>query len=115
MQFPERELKPYAEPVSATELREGSVYFMVTFIDNDMFVPVMETLVFIGKSAEGLLEFQDAESFHQKTHRESATRDSMGNIFQCSEEQLNGIFDYEHALDVLLRCSLRRQSADSLS
>ena len=62
MRFPERELKPYAEPVLATDLNEGSVYFLVTFVDNDLHIPVIETLVFVGKGDDGLLQFQDVQS-----------------------------------------------------
>lgn len=110
MNFPGRELKPYADPILAAELSEGSIYFMVTFVDRDMYIPTMETLVFIGKSADGFLEFQDVESF-QGIDRKSATIGCAGAIFRCTENQLDGIFNYEQALDVLLRCSLRRRSA----
>ena len=41
MHFEGRELKPYAEPVTASELKQGSVYFSVTFADDDMTIPVM--------------------------------------------------------------------------
>ena len=34
MHFEGRELKPYAEPVSKSELREGETYFAVNYVDN---------------------------------------------------------------------------------
>lgn len=111
MRFPERELTPYAEPVLATELSEGSVCFSVTFVDDDLHIPVIETLAFVGKSDDGLLLFQDIESHRQGISRDSATNDHPATFFRCSEDQLKSIFEYEHALDELLRCFLRRQSS----
>ncbi len=51
MRFAGRDLKQYAEPVSASELREGSVYFTVQFADRDLLIPIVETLVFIGRNS----------------------------------------------------------------
>ena len=108
MRFEERELKPYAEVVSATELREGSTYFSVTFVDDDMCTPVMQTLVFVEKINGGLLQFQDVESYRRGVRYDSATVDDHATFFQCSEEHLNNIFEYEHALDVLAGDRLER-------
>ena len=67
MRFEERELQPYAEPVSAIELQEGSVYFAVTFVDEDMLIPIMATLVFVGRNLEPgdirKVYFQDVHSY----------------------------------------------------
>src|SRR6266403_3471965 len=66
MRFEERELKPYAEPVLAPDLKEGSVYFAVQYLDEGMLTPEMEALIFIGKNLGqgdvGQLYFQDAVS-----------------------------------------------------
>jgi hypothetical protein len=113
MYFDGRELQPYAEPVSATELREGAVYFAVNYIDDDMLVPMIETLVFIGKDLEtddaGQAYFQDVRS-----HREGVTYgwdvdDGSATFFSGPEHELNHIFNYEHALHELMRCALRRK------
>ena len=50
MRFEERELKSYAEPVTADLLEEGKVYFSVQFADSDMLIPIMETWVFAGRN-----------------------------------------------------------------
>src|SRR2546429_3188156 len=67
--FEGRELKPYAEPVSKSELRGGETYFAVNYVDDEMLTPVMETLVFIGRNLEpediGQAYFQDIESFRE--------------------------------------------------
>jgi len=110
MRFAERYLKPYAEPISATELHEDSVYFSVSFVDGDMHIPVIETLVFVGRNDKGLLQFQDVESYRQKVNFASSSNDLHAVFIECSEDQLNNVFEFERALDVLLRCSLRRRA-----
>ena len=52
MYFDGRDLKSYAEPVSSSELQEGQIYFSINYVDDEMLVPVIETLVFIGKNLE---------------------------------------------------------------
>jgi hypothetical protein len=67
MRFAERELKPYAEPVTPDQLRVGETYFGVHFLDEDGFVPVLEPKVFIGHNLEpedkDELYFQDYASY----------------------------------------------------
>jgi hypothetical protein len=53
MRFEERELKPYAGPFPQEELKIGETYFAVLFLDDDGVVPLLETLVFIGRDREG--------------------------------------------------------------
>jgi hypothetical protein len=40
MRFEARELKSYAEPVTASQLREGEIYFSVQFADESMLIPM---------------------------------------------------------------------------
>ena len=133
VRFEGRELKPYAEPVSASDLKEGAVYFSVTFVDDEMHIPTMETLVFLGRDLvipglavdlqpmetlvfpgrdldendSGSLYFQDIYSYQAGIRYESATGDDYVTFYECSEGDLGAIFEYEQALDVLMRCSLR--------
>ncbi len=112
MRFEPRDLPPHAEPISITELAEGSVYFLIGFVDEEMLTPKMETLVFIGRNLETGDEdryyFQDIESYREgERYGPGATTDGT-SIFVCSLSELNGVYDFEHALEVLMRCSLRR-------
>lgn len=113
MNFEGRELKPYAEPVSAAELREKEVYFAVTFVDDDMLIPVMETLVFIGRNLElnDVKEayFQDIHSYREGVPYDFEADDGNATFYSGPEDELNHIFTYEHALDVLMRCALNRR------
>jgi hypothetical protein len=113
MRFEARELKSYAEPISAEELKEGSIYFFVNFVDEEMLIPRMETIVYIGENLEPGDEdnvyFQDIDSFNRGV-RYDGEGDREPAFFQtASKYKIGPVFTFEHALDVLLSCSLRRQ------
>lgn len=112
MRFEERELKPYAETVPPDELQVGTVYFAVNFVDDEMLIPIMEPKVFIGRnlnSGQGdRLHFQDFDSYRQGIRFESATEDDEAKFETGTQHH---IFEYEKALDVLMRCALRRREA----
>src|SRR3954453_21299557 len=106
MRFEARELKSYAESISPNELREGEVYFFVTFVDDEMLIPTMDTVVFAGRNLEpgdtAQVYFQDVGSFRRGVRYNTATEDNPA-VFQCgSEKELGHVFDYEHALDQLM-------------
>jgi hypothetical protein len=104
VRFEGRELKSYAEPVSAAELKEGSVYFALTFVDEDMLIPTMETLVFAGRD----LEPGNVRKFY---FRDVDSEDE----WDYTASNINHIFEIEHALDQLMACSLRRRKAYGLN
>lgn len=115
-QFPARTLKPYAEPVSAGELQEGTTYFSVAFLDDDMLIPTFEAIVFLGvdlaqSEVPGGLYFQDAASYRQGIRLQSASDEDGARFLIQAPHQLGSFFGYENALDELLACSLRRRKA----
>src|SRR6185503_7709323 len=113
MRFEGRELKPYAEPVPASSLREGAVYFSVNFHDEAMQVPALEPVVFVGKNLdpgdERQVYFQDFESYRNGARYKDPEPENDSNFFKGSEDRIGHIFEYDKALDVLLACALRRQ------
>jgi hypothetical protein len=116
MRFDARELKPYSEPVSASDLREGAVYFSVGFLDEEeMHLPVVEPLVFIGKDLnpgdQSVFYFQDAPSYRRGIRYQSATDSDGAKFYEQPSDRLGFVFEFEHALDLLLACSLRRRAA----
>lgn len=117
MRFEGRELQPWAQPVTAKMLEPGKVYFSVQFPDEDMLIPIIETWVFAGrkldpKDAENHLFFQDVESYLQGIRYSSASAENAK--FQVAlEENTKHIFEYEHALEELMKCSLRRRNISS--
>jgi hypothetical protein len=110
MRFEERELKPYAEPVSTENLHEGEIYFSVIFFDDDMLIPMMEPRVFVGRKREADEEdkfyFQDVHSYRRGIRFESPEADDEAT-FETGAGRF--IFEYERALDVLMACALRRR------
>jgi len=113
MRFEARELKPYAEPVPAAELKEGMAYFSVEFVDSAMHLPRLEPVVFIGRDLcpgdAGQVYFQDAASYLRGTRYHANNEPSDAEFFQCPEGQTKHIFNYEQALDEMMSCSLRRK------
>jgi hypothetical protein len=112
MRFEARELKPYAEPMTADELTEGGVYFAVRYIDEEMLIPTIDTLVFIGRDLDpgdsGRLYFQDIDSYMQGIRFATATEDTMA-LFMTESADKPWIFQFDQALDLLMGCSLRRK------
>lgn len=111
MRFEARELKPYAEPVASKDLLVEAIYFSVQFVDDEMLIPELEPLVFIGRDLSpgdhGTLDFQDAGSYRQGIRFESNETEDAA-FFAQGENAINHIFEYERALDLLLTCSIRR-------
>ncbi|NII73988.1 hypothetical protein FHW84_002573 [Dyella sp. SG562] len=111
--FDKREIARAAEPVSSDELAIGDTYFSVTYADEDMKIPLMESMTFIGKNLGDhdeteTLYFQDAESYREGIRLSDDPEPGSCNFFFCGPDQLDAIFDFERALEELMRCSLRR-------
>ena len=114
MRFEARELKNFAEPVPLGELKEGVVYFQVAFIDNEMCLPRLEPVVYIGKDISpgdvGQLYFQDAASYRDGFRFGDASQETAQAVFtQTPAARSISVYDYERALEILMSCSLRRQ------
>jgi hypothetical protein len=110
MLFKERNLKDHAEPVHANALRIDQVYFSLQFLDVDLLVPFLEPLIYLGNNLragdKNLMYFQSFES-----HRAGITLDeASSHHFQITDSaNMNHIFEYENALDLLMNTSLRRR------
>ena len=106
-------MKSYAGPFSPEGVREAQVYFAVQFIDRELLIPTVETLVFIGRDlddeAPGLY-FQDVESYHAGV-RVGSGDENEKHATVYAQRTVKHIFEYERALDQLLICALRRQRA----
>mgnify|MGYP003484114922 FL=1 len=115
MHFEGRELKPYSEPISAEDLREGEIYFSITFADDRMLVPSLEPLVFIGRDLETgdshEAYFQDVESYRRGMRFSGGVESGPGKITSGSDNQLGHLLSHEAALEVLMGCSLRRRAS----
>jgi hypothetical protein len=114
MFFKQRELKPYSEPVLVTELEQDGVYFSLNYVDEEMLLPAMEPVVFIGrnlgKEDVDHLYFQDITSYGAGV-RYSSDNDVPATFFVGAADKVRHIFEFEQALSELMRCSLRRTEA----
>ena len=118
MRFEGRELGLPAEPVEAGELKDGRVYYCVSFVDKAMLIPRLHPFVFVGRNLDigdkECLYFQDVESHRQGLrYRTGRGEDDNGDaVFERRHEKATvDLFEYERALDVLMVCALRRREA----
>jgi hypothetical protein len=118
MRFEERELKPYSTFVLAQDLKEGTVYFVVQYLDDSLLLPMMRPVVFIGRNLgpgdRGRVYFQDAESYRSGLRRDSLDSDADARFESFPEGKagdVSGIYAYEDALDDLMRCALKRRKS----
>jgi hypothetical protein len=115
--FPATELPPYGEPVSPDNMEVGRVYFALQYLDRDLFVPTLEPFIFLGLDLDG--ESSNGRYFHHfdsyragvRYENHSAEESECFQVYAPNEGK--HIFDYEHALRLLMRCALlRREMAD---
>jgi hypothetical protein len=120
MRFEGRDLKPWAEYVPALDLVKGSVYFLVRYLDDDLLIPVLEPVVFVGRDLEpgddDQVYFQDADSYLHGVQPfgggDSAPPPTDGpaeatvHSFSAAD---NRALAYEKAIDLLVKCELRRR------
>jgi hypothetical protein len=103
----------FAEPVAASDLREGGVYFSVTYADEEMLVPIVQTMVYVGAGldddGENSLYFQDVESFRCGVKFDASSSEVSAEFFVCEPTELNAIFSLAKAIDELHRCSQRHE------
>src|SRR5215470_3449849 len=125
MRFEDRELESGAESISYTgcELQKGGLYFAINYFANrDLTVPLIETLVFLGRNLmdgdTAKIYFQDVMSYFCGRRFEGGgveepddgtEYEEAGRIYSSQEDAAHYIFDYEHALDELIKCSFRRR------
>lgn len=113
--FPERVIPPHATPVSEAELVVGEIYFQAVFVDDEMLVPELRPLVFLGwdlpEHRRGRYAFQDASSYLAGMTLEDSVPEDSVRVDLFEKGGLGGIYTFEFALEVLLRCSLRRSKA----
>ena len=117
MRFEARDLKEYAEPISVGALEVGVTYFSVQFVDERGLIPVMETLVFVGRDVaedgQVLLRFQDVESYHAGVQFDAPdTADAV--FYSQPADHVKHIFEFDKALDRLLACSIRRSARNDV-
>lgn len=111
----------YDESVHNGQLREGEIYYQVTYLDDLTLVPMLQPYVFIGRDLsegdEQQLYFQDATSYIAGIRFETALDDGVdiGNahIISGSPSDVH-VMEFEEALKALIKRELRRREAAPL-
>ena len=111
----------YDESVRDSELREGEIYYQVTYLDDLTLVPVLQPYVFIGRDLsegdEQQLYFQDATSYAAGIRFETALDGGVdiGNAYIISGSPGDvHVMEFEAALKALIKCELRRREVAPL-
>ena len=111
--FEERELNPESEPAGVANLAEGEIYFLVEYVDDERLIPVLDTLVYLGRNLKagdaGKVYFQDAFSYNDEVRYGEDDNPEWASFYIKTEDELNNVFEFEPALEELMRCSLRRR------
>ena len=109
--FDGRDLQLGAEPILTASLEVGAEYFSVQYADEQLLIPIVETWIYVGrgldKSEPDLLYFQDVGSYRQGI-RYGNSGEETASFQTGGEGGLKHMFDFEHALEELMKCSLRR-------
>jgi hypothetical protein len=115
--FPARKLKPYAQPVDPARMEKGRVYFALQYLDYALFVPFLEPLIFLGFNLDrknpDIRFFQGYESYIAGVRYKRARKAHRSDFHLYGPDEGKHIFDYEHALEGLMSCALRRQQASA--
>ncbi len=115
------ELQPYVQYVPTEELREGSIYFRVTYVDDMSLIPMVDPYVFIGRNLndddEYEVYFQDAASYAAgvRCDRDALDVGHGGAPLILSGSASEGhVMEFCEALRTLVKCGLRRREASLL-
>ena len=115
-----REIPPFAEPAFEDDLELHEVYFSVHFVDTDMLVPEIMTMVYVGKDIEKIGDkkhyFQDISSHRQGVRFDNVeiAKPPCSPVFvvsECKNGKVNNIYSFSTMLNELLKCSLRQDQA----
>ena len=94
----------------------GKIYFFLNYTDSQMLILTLEPMVFIGRNLEPgdtrQVYFQDPDSFEMGIRYESAGSEAEASFSAGSESEVNHVFEYECALDELMRCLVRRRKSE---
>ena len=124
MTFESRVLKPCTDFIRVSELKEGNVYFRLHFVGAGLLIPEMEPVVFIGRNLEDnevdRAYFQDVDSYLEGTRypiarsekSEDAETEASLHVFPEKSGLVMAVYEFESALEELMRCSLRRREKE---
>ena len=99
------------KPVLAEDLRKGTIYLSLCYLDEQLLVPVMETLVFLGSDIfgerDGLFYFQRAESYFEHGEFVPIMIEHNERLVAAAPDGLSNIFAVPDGSDALALCAER--------
>lgn len=98
---------PQHQKVTASNLAHGMLCFMVSFVDPEMLIPILETLIFEGRNELGDFKFRNATSVFLGESDEAAA--AAARIVFCEEKDLAGLEDLDGAVKILSVCADQRR------
>ena len=106
-----RPLSENPQPVVSDALSVGETY-LIDYVDQPKLIPDMWTATLIGRNLRsGDMDrayFQDVEAYRDGVSFETDEFEPR-TIVALDRSDLDSIFDFEHAIEELMRCSLRRR------
>lgn len=115
LRFEGRQLGPQAEPIPPGRLEEGLLYFSLVFRDHSRLIPALEPYIFLGRDLRSgdhkRFYFQDLSSHRKGARLDANTKIDQAQFLAEGEAEAGYFYDYERALEELMRCSLRRREA----
>jgi hypothetical protein len=94
-------------------MKEQRVYFVVQYLGNSGLVPILRPVMFLGyleRENPNLRFFQDYDSFIAGVRYDTADASEYEGAFEAyGPDEGKQMFEYEHALHVLMNCALRRR------
>lgn len=121
MWFEGREVKPYADSVEKHRLQAGSVYYTVTFFDDEMTVLELTTMVYLGTTMVNEIAFKKLQLCENGDIFVFQTASSYfvgkplePKYLKFSERELAGVYTFDAALNVVLTCAIARAAQNKL-
>lgn len=113
--FEGRLLSPQAKPIPAENLEEGPLYFSLVFQNHEGLIPSLEPYIFLGKDLKpgdsGRFYFQDFSSHRKGVRFGADTEIDQAHFLAERKDEVDHFFEYDAALEELMRCSLQRREA----
>jgi hypothetical protein len=115
VRFEGRELARRVDSATPGDLLQDSVYFLVTFSDQERLTPTLEPVRFVGQrrcndGASGLF-FEGVGPYGLKWGSASIGPNDAEVPLTIAENDLGDLFKFEGALELMMQCSLRRLAA----
>jgi hypothetical protein len=105
------EPKATIRPVSVTDLNNSDTYLSVSYLDDQLLIPIVETIVFLGCDifAEGgdTLYFQYAESYFEQGAFVPGVSQQREPLLAATPDGLNNIFTVPNGSEALVLCAER--------